>query len=444
MLKVNLISLGCDKNRVDSEEMLGLLNAAGFSFSDDESEADIIIINTCCFIDDAKMESIDTILEMAEYKEMGSCRYIFVAGCLSERYKEEILVQFPEVDGFIGTGDLKKILEIIREQLEMDDPDEAEKIRIPEETNKHDRIITTPGHYEFLKIAEGCSKRCTYCIIPYIRGSYRSFPMDRLVDEAEQLASRGVTEMIIVAQETSIYGKDIYGKECLPELLRRIADIEGIKWIRVLYCYPEDITDEFLKVMASEPKICRYIDMPVQHASDRILKRMGRRTRHDDILAIIEKARRMVPGVALRTSLITGFPGETEDDHRILVDFVKKARFEHLGVFTYSQEEGTPAAGFDDQIPEDIRKSRRDEIMQIQELISYENLAAHIGETFDVVVDGYLPDEDVYVGRTYMDAPDVDGAFFFRCERQLMTGDHIFCEVTNVSDYDFYGEIAGQ
>lgn len=438
-MKVFLVSLGCDKNRVDSERMLGLLTAAGFSYTDDEYEADIIIVNTCCFIDDAKTESIDTILELAQCKEDGNCRYLFVTGCLAERYREEILVQFPEVDGYIGTKDLTEILSLIRSHIEDDTAVNSCQVQDTAASLQH-RVISTPGHYEFLKIAEGCNKRCTYCIIPYIRGSYSSFPVEQLVSEAEELAAQGVTELILVAQETSIYGKDLYGKEMLPSLLESLCRIEALRWIRVLYCYPEDITDAFLAVMAKEPKICKYIDMPVQHASDRILKRMGRRCTHAHLTDIIAKVRDRVPGVVLRTSLITGFPGETEEDHQILLDFVKQMRFERLGVFTYSREEGTPAFSFEDQIDDEVKNQRRDDLMSAQELISYENLAGHIGETFDVVIDGYLPDDDVYVGRTYMDAPDVDGAFFFRADRNYMTGDHVNCIVTNVSDYDLYGE----
>ena len=439
-MNIALISLGCDKNRVDSEKMLGLLQSSGFSFTNDESAADIIIVNTCCFIDEAKSESIDTILEMAEYKEMGSCRYLFVAGCLSERYQDEILFQFPEVDGFIGTGDLSEILQVIRDTLEEDGI--LPEVPAPDPDWSGDRrVITTPGHYEFLKIAEGCNKRCTYCIIPYVRGSYRSYPMEDLLSEAEDLAERGVTELILVAQETSIYGRDLYGRDMLPELLRDLCRIDGLRWIRLLYCYPEDITDELLDVMAEEPKICNYLDIPIQHASDPILKKMGRRTCREDLIRIISNIREKVPGIVLRTSLITGFPGETKQDHAQLLEFVRTIRFDRLGVFTYSQEEGTPAASFPDQIDEEEKESRRNDIMTIQNLISYENLTSHIGETFDVVVDGYLPEEDVYVGRTYMDAPDVDGAFFFRSERSLMSGDHVSCEAINASDYDLYGEL---
>ncbi len=472
-MNIAIISLGCDKNRVDSEKMLGLLKGSGFSFTNDESEADIIIVNTCCFIDEAKSESIDTILEMAEYKEYGNCRYLFVAGCLSERYRDELLEELPEVDGYIGTSDLSQIADLIREKLCEDDmlaDDESIVIHEsresfasdpgPEKTGgngenrskitdespseqmiRADRVITTPGHYEFLKIAEGCSKRCTYCIIPYVRGSYRSFPMEDLLAEARFLAEQGVTELIIVAQETSIYGRDLYGRDMLPELLERLCLIDELRWIRLLYCYPEDITEQLLDVMAREEKICKYLDMPVQHASDRILKMMGRRTNKAQLLEKIALVRAKIPGVVLRTSLITGFPGETAEDHKELLEFVRTVRFDRLGVFTYSQEEGTPAAGFPGQIEEEIKNSRRDDIMTLQNLISYENLTSHIDETFDVVVDGYLPDDDVYAGRTYMDAPDVDGAFFFRSERSLMTGEHVTCIAINASDYDLYGEL---
>lgn len=457
-MNIAIISLGCDKNRVDSEKMLGLLQGSGFSFTNDESEADIIIVNTCCFIDDAKTESIDTILEMAEYKEYGNCQYLFVAGCLSERYKDELLEELPEVDGYIGTGDLTQILDLIREKLEEDGVTTDSESTVIHESHSFDnesgaitnvskkmqgprRVITTPGHYEFLKIAEGCNKRCTYCIIPYVRGSYRSVPMDELLAEARYLAGQGVSELILVAQETSIYGRDLYGRDMLPELLEQLCLIEDLRWIRLLYCYPEDITEELLDVMAKEDKICKYLDMPVQHASDRILKKMGRRTNKAQLLQKIAMVREKVPGIVLRTSLITGFPGETVEDHKELMEFVRTVRFDRLGVFPYSQEEGTPAAAFPDQISDELKNSRRDDIMTLQNLISYENLTSHIDETFDVVVDGYLPEDDVYVGRTYMDAPDVDGAFFFRSERTLMSGEHVTCLAINASDYDLYGEM---
>ncbi|MBE6016894.1 MAG: 30S ribosomal protein S12 methylthiotransferase RimO [Lachnospiraceae bacterium] len=426
-MKIFLVSLGCDKNRVDSEEMLGLLAASGFSFCNDEHDADIIVVNTCCFIDPAKEESIETILEMAAMKQEGRCRKLIVTGCMAERYRDEIKKELPEVDAVIGVNELEKIISAC-------DPEEKE---VP----AHERVITTPGHYEFLKIAEGCNKRCTYCIIPYIRGAYRSFPFEQLVSEAKYLASQGVKELILVAQETTIYGKDLYGHDRLPELLKELCRIEGIRWIRVLYTYPEDITDELLDVMASEDKILKYIDMPIQHSADRILKRMGRRTSHDDLVNIISNVRNKIPDVALRTSLISGFPGETEEDHRELMEFVKEIRFDRLGVFSYSQEEGTPAARFEDQVPQEVRDRRRDEIMSLQEKISAENLSSCEGNVYEVMIEGFLPDDEVYVGRTYMDAPDVDGFFYVSAERSLMTGDIIKAVCTGSSQYDLYGEM---
>ena len=429
--KLFLVSLGCDKNRVDSERMLGLLEASGFSFTDDEYEADVIVVNTCCFIDDAKAESIDSILEMAAMKTEGKCKKLVVAGCLSERYQDEILSEFPEVDAYIGTHDLTEIIQACAL--------EDETLEIP--SISPDRIMTTPGHYEFLKIAAGCNKYCTYCIIPYIRGKYQSYPINSLIEEAKRLVQNGVKELILVAQETSIYGKDLYGKECLPKLLVALCEIPGLEWIRVLYCYPEDITDTFLMVMANEPKICHYIDMPIQHASDRILKKMGRKTSHDDLVRVIEKARRMIPDIVLRTTLISGFPSETEEDHKELCDFVREMRFDHLGVFPYSQEEGTPAAKMPEQIDDAVKIERRDAIMQIQEEIAAEKMAYYIGAEFTVLIDGYLPDEDIYVGRTYMDAPEVDGFFYVKADRELNTGDMIHAKCCEANAYDLYGEM---
>lgn len=428
-MNIFFVSLGCDKNRVDSEEMLGLLAASGFSFCNDEHDADIIVVNTCCFIDPAKEESIEAILEMARMKQEGKCKRLIVTGCLAERYRSEIIGEIPEIDDIVGVSELEKIITACR-------PDEEQPV--PSGTQ---RVITTAGHYEFLKIAEGCSKRCTYCIIPYVRGNYRSFPMEELISEAEYLAANGVKELIIVAQETTIYGQDLYGYDALPQLLTNLCRIEGIRWIRLLYAYPEDITDELLDVMAKEDKIVKYIDMPIQHSSDRILKRMGRRTSHDDLISIIRKVREVLPGVTLRTSLISGFPGESEEDHQELMDFVKEIGFDRLGVFSYSQEEGTPAAKFTDQIPEDIRDERREQIMQLQEKISEEKLKDNLGRDFEVIIEGYLPDDDVYVGRTYMDAPDVDGFFYVRSDRQLMTGDIVNALCAGSSQYDLYGDL---
>lgn len=427
-MNVFFISLGCDKNRVDSEEMLGLLQASGFSFCNDEYEADIIVVNTCCFIDSAKEESIENILEMARMKTEGRCKRLIVTGCLAERYKEEVLEEIPEVDAIVGVSELPRII------LACD----PENTKLPDSCA---RMITTPGHYEFLKIAEGCNKRCTYCIIPYIRGSYRSYPMDKLIAEAKELVSKGVKELILVAQETTIYGVDLYGGNKLPELLRQLCKIEDLKWIRILYTYPEDINDELLKVMSEEDKILKYIDMPIQHSSDKILKRMGRRTSHKDLVDIISRVREVLPDVVLRTSLIAGFPGETDEDHEDLIDFINEVEFDRLGVFTYSQEEGTPAAKFSDQIAEEIKEARRDELMNIQELISEEKLSERVGDVFDIIIEGYLPEDNVYVGRTYMDAPDVDGLFYVTADRELMTGDFIKAVCTSSSQYDLFGEM---
>lgn len=432
------VSLGCDKNRVDSEEMLALLDAAGFSFVDDEYEADIIVVNTCAFIDAAKEESIETILEMARLKTEGRLKRLVVAGCLAQRYKDEIRKELPEVDEWIGTNDLREIVPAVSgNKIERSS---CIDYKTEGRTLPAKRIITTGGHYEFLKIAEGCNKRCSYCIIPYIRGNYRSYDMDNLISEAYYLAGNGVKELIVVAQETSVYGRDLYGKDMLPELLRRLCRIDGFEWIRVLYCYPEDITEEFLEVMASEPKICKYIDMPIQHASDRILKMMGRHTSLESIKKTINLARKTVSQVVLRTSLITGFPSEGDADFEIMKDFVRESAFEHLGVFTYSREEGTRAALFDGQIDEKIKVARRDELMEIQKKISYNNLQSKAGMVYNVFVEGKLIDEDVYVGRTYMDAPDVDSFFYFKFPGELSSGSFVKAKVLSANEYDLYGE----
>ena len=431
--KVLFVSLGCDKNRVDSEEMLGHLAASGFSFTDDETEAEIIVVNTCCFIDEAKEESIETILDLARMKEEGCLKRLVVCGCMAERYRKELQTELPEVDAICGVNELQRIITACAPDREEDASGNS-----PEECSSG-RVITTPGHYEFLKIAEGCNKRCTYCIIPAIRGGYRSFTMEHLLDEAKRLAEQGVKELILVAQETSIYGKDLYGEEKLPALLKKLCLIEGLSWIRVLYCYPEDITEEFLHVMAEEEKIVNYIDMPIQHAANRILKRMGRRTTKESILETIALCRKIVPDVALRTSLISGFPGESDEEHQELLDFVRTVRFDHLGVFTYSREEGTPAYDFEGQIEEEIKEARRAELMQLQEGISKELLAQKAGSLQDVLVEGKLTDEEVYVGRTRADAPDVDSLIYFPAEEELMTGDLVRVRVTSSSGYDLYG-----
>ncbi|HIX16378.1 MAG TPA: 30S ribosomal protein S12 methylthiotransferase RimO [Candidatus Hungatella pullicola] len=443
-MKILCISLGCDKNLVDTEMMLGLLNRDGYSFTDDENEADIIVINTCCFIGDAKEESVNTILEMARLKEEGRCKALIVTGCLAQRYKQEILDEIPEVDGILGTTTYDEISNVLSQVL-----GGQEHVQCFHDLNAlpkagTERMITTGGHYAFLKIAEGCDKRCTYCIIPILRGSYRSVPMEELVAQAENLAQKGVKELILVAQETTVYGVDLYGKKSLPELLRRLCKIEGIQWIRIQYCYPEEITDELIQVIGQEEKICHYLDLPIQHASDRILKRMGRRTSQEQLRAIIEKLRKEIPDIALRTTLISGFPGETEEDHEALLSFVDEMEFERLGVFAYSAEEDTPAASFPDQIPQEVKEERRDEIMELQQEISFDHSQSMVGQVLEVMIEGKVADENAYVGRTYMDGPGVDGLIFVQTGEALMSGDFARVRVTGAMEYDLIGELENE
>ncbi|MCD8224501.1 MAG: 30S ribosomal protein S12 methylthiotransferase RimO [Clostridiales bacterium] len=442
-MKLLCISLGCDKNLVDTEKMLGLLGRDGYSFTDDEQEADIILINTCCFINDAKEESINTILEMAERKKEGKCRALIVTGCLAQRYRQEILDEIPEVDAIVGTGSYDEIVSVIREALQgetvmrIDDVDRLPAV----ETG---RMVTTGGHYAFLKIAEGCDKHCTYCIIPNLRGKYRSVPMEALLTEAQTLAEQGVRELILVAQETTLYGVDFGGRKLLPELLRRLAVIPGLRWIRLMYCYPEEITDELIAVIRTEKKICHYLDIPIQHASDRILRRMGRRATQEELRERIAKLRGEIPDIVLRTTMISGFPGETQEDHEELLDFVNEMEFNRLGVFTYSAEEDTPAATFPDQIPEEIKESRRGEIMELQQEIAFEKSESMIGRMLDVMIEGKVADEEAYVGRSYMDAPGVDGLVFINSGGTYMSGDFVRVRVTGAADYDLIGEVCDE
>jgi len=444
-MKLFFVSLGCDKNLVDSEKMLGILSGKGYEFTDDEADADIIIINTCCFIGDAKEESISEIIRLGELKKSGKLKVLIAGGCLAQRYADEIFGDLPELDAVIGTMSIGKIAEVLDEVLaNKSSGSENVKVKVlaPLDavpfSDPH-RSLTTGGHYAYLKIAEGCDKRCTYCIIPYVRGSYRSIPMEDLVKEAEALAEGGVKELILVAQETTLYGKDIYGHKALPELLRKLCAIDGIKWIRLLYAYPEEITDEIIDVIADEPKICKYLDLPIQHCSDEILRRMGRRTSKKSIEELVEKLKTRIPGMCLRTSLISGFPGETQGDFEELYRFVNETEFDRLGVFTYSREEGTPAAEMPDQIDEEIAASRRDEIMELQQAVSFDLNESHVGEELEVLIEGYLPEEHVYVGRTYRDAPGVDGLFFVNFEGELMTGDMVRARVTEALGYDLSG-----
>lgn len=438
-MKIIFVSLGCDKNLVDSEMMMGLLRERGYEFTDDEKDADIAVINTCGFITSAKEESIQTILEMAENKKV-KLKVLIAAGCLAQRYKDEILKELPEIDAVVGTTAFDKICEVVDDVLAKRGHNEFEDINSVCRPDT-DRMITTGGYYSYLKIAEGCDKRCTYCSIPLFKGAYRSVPMDKLIDEAEYLARNGVRELILVAQETTVYGKDIYKEKALPKLLRKLCGIDGIRWVRILYCYPEEITDELIEVIKSEPKICRYLDIPIQHASDPVLRRMGRRTTNKDLRDIIGKLRREIPDIALRTTLITGFPGESEADHEILMDFVDEMEFDRLGVFTYSPEEDTSAASMEGQIDEETKLSRRDELMELQQEISYEKSQRLVGRRLEVIIEGKAADEDVYVGRTYMDAPGVDGYIFINSGDELMSGDFAYVKVTKALEYDLIGEL---
>ena len=435
-MKVLLISLGCDKNLVDSEVMLGLLNKAGHELTNDETEAEAVVINTCAFISDAKEESINTIIEMGRLKKTGRLKKLIVAGCLSQRYKDEIMKELPEIDVIIGATNYDKIVEAIGtdEDAIVDDINYTPK-------PVSERIVTTNASMAYFKIAEGCNKLCTYCIIPHIRGRYRSIPMDRLLESAEKLAADGIKELVLVAQETTLYGVDLYGGKKLPELLTKLSDIEGIEWIRLLYCYPEEITDELISVMAENPKICHYIDIPIQHSENEILRRMGRKTSREDIVSLVSKLRTAMPDIAIRTTLISGFPGETQELHDGLVDFVDECEFDRLGVFTYSPEEGTPAAGYEDQVDGELAAKWRDEIMELQQEISYEKNQDLIGSIQRVLIEGYLVEDDVYVGRTYRDAPGVDGIVFVSAPCELMSGSFVDVKITEANEYDLTGVI---
>lgn len=443
-MKLLFISLGCDKNLVDSEYMLGYLKKSGIEFTDDETDADIIVINTCSFINDAKEESINTILEMAEQKKSGKCKVLIVTGCLAQRYKEEVLAEIPEVDAVLGTTAYDEIVGVISSVIEGETHCIIMKDLSVSPSANHERIVTTGGHYAHLKIAEGCDKHCTYCIIPKIRGEYRSVPMEELLAEAQTLADSGVKELILVAQETTMYGKDIYGKKMLPELLRRLCRISGIYWIRIQYCYPEEITDELIQVIKEEEKICNYLDLPIQHANDEMLRRMGRRTNKEQLQNIIGKLRQEIPDIAIRTTLISGFPGETDEMHDEVMEFVDEMEFDRLGVFAYSPEEDTPAAEFAEQIEEEVKEERRDEIMELQQEIAFDKCNDMIGREVLVMIEGSVAGENAYVGRTYKDAPNVDGYIFVNTQENLMSGDFVKVKVTGALEYDLIGEIANE
>ena len=442
-MRILFISLGCDKNLVDSEEMLYLLREKGYEITDDEENADIIVVNTCCFIHDAKEESIDTILEMGKYRLSGKVKALIVTGCLAQRYREEILKEIPEVDAVLGTASYDDILEAVEKTLK------GEKYLSFRPTDRlvdtgGGRIITTGGAYEYLRIAEGCAKHCTYCVIPKVRGGYRSIPMERLLDTARQMVGEGVKELIVIAQETTLYGTDLYGKKSLHILLEKLCRIEGLVWIRLLYCYPEEIYPELVDTIAREPKICHYLDLPIQHCSDSILKRMGRKTTKADLERIITEIRERIPDMVIRTTLITGFPGETKEDHEELMQFVADMAFDRLGVFTYSPEEDTPAAAMENQVPEEVKEQRKAELMELQQDISLELDQERIGEELLVFVEGKVADENAYVGRTYADAPGIDGYIFVNTGESLMTGDFVRVKVTGALEYDLIGAIADE
>ena len=439
-MNILFISLGCDKNLVDSEVMLGLLDKKGYQIVDSEEDADIIVVNTCCFIHDAKEESIQTILEMAEYKKEGKLKALIVTGCLAQRYQQEIIDEIPEVDAVLGTTSYDHIVEAVEEALAGNGHVVLEDVdALPDVKEK--RLVTTGGHYAYMKIAEGCDKHCTYCIIPKLRGNYRSVPMEKLLAEAKDLADQGVKELILVAQETTVYGKDLYGEKSLHKLLRELCKISGIQWIRILYCYPEEIYDELIQTIKEENKVCHYLDLPIQHASDAVLKRMGRRTSKAQLVEIIEKLRKEIPDISLRTTLITGFPGETQEQHEELKDFVDEMEFDRLGVFTYSPEEDTPAATMTEQIPEEVKEDRQAELMELQQEIAFDLAEDMVGREVLVMIEGKVADENAYVGRTYKDAPNVDGLIFINTDEELMSGDFARVLVIGALEYDLIGEL---
>lgn len=439
-MKILFISLGCDKNLVDSEEMLGLLNSRGYTFTDDETEADVIIINTCCFINDAKEESVQTILEMAEYKKTGKCKALIVTGCMAQRYKQEILDEVSEVDQVLGTTAYEKIVEAVDEALAGSRGVEEKPLSYLPQTDAK-RMVTTGGHYAYLKIAEGCNKCCTYCIIPKLRGHYRSVPMERLIEQAKELAAQGVKELILVAQETTVYGVDLYGKKSLHLLLEQLCRISGLRWIRILYCYPEEIYEDLIQTMKREEKICHYLDLPIQHASDAVLRRMGRRTTRADLEQIVTHLREEIPDIVLRTTLIAGFPGETEEQHQEVMEFIDEMEFDRLGVFTYSQEEDTPAASMPDQIDEETKLNWQEELMELQQEIAFDRAEERTGSVVTAMIEGKVADEDAYVARTYGDAPNVDGLLFVQTTEELNSGDFVRVRITGAVEYDLIGEL---
>ena len=445
-MKLLMISLGCDKNLTNTEEMMGLFDKEGYVFTDDEEEAEVIVVNTCCFIGDAKEESVNTILQMAEHKQSngGNCKVLAVCGCLAQRYASEIRKEIEEVDVVVGTSAYEDIVNAINGAI-CNNATNADGIYLKDISYlpqvKANRLVTTGGHYAYLKIAEGCNKHCTYCIIPSLRGTYRSVPMEKLIEEAKTLAAGGVKELILVAQETTLYGVDLYGEKKLPELLSKLNEIDGLSWIRLLYAYPEEITDEIIEAIAVNDKVCNYIDMPIQSGSDNILKKMGRATTTEKIKSTVDRLRNRIPDICIRTTFISGFPGETEEDQENTMEFINELEFDRLGVFPYSREEDTPAADFENQVDEEIKCLRRDEIMELQQEIVFEKNELLKGKILDAFIEGKVAEDDVHVARTYMDAPGVDGYIFINTERSFMSGDLVKVKVTGFNEYDLVGEL---
>ncbi len=438
-VKIGMVSLGCSKNLVDSERMLYKFRQKGYELVTEPGLSDIAVVNTCGFIQSAKEEAIETIIELGKLKEEGTIKKIIITGCLSERYREEMAEQFPEADAVVGIGNQEDIIDIIDRVLAKERVvsfDSKDRLAIT-----GDRIISTLPFFAYLKIAEGCDNCCTYCAIPQIRGSFRSAPMEDILKEAQWLADNGVTEIIVIAQDTTRYGKDIYGKPMLPQLLEKLCEIEKLKWIRVLYCYPERITDELINVIAAQEKIVKYMDIPIQHCNKEILKNMNRSGDSKYLTDLMSKIRKNIPDITLRTTLITGFPGETEEQFEELAEFVNKIKFDKLGCFAYSQEEGTPAAGFDGQLDEETKNHRAEIIMQQQQLISEEKNAQKNGCKFEAVVEGFDKYAECYFGRTAGDAPDIDGKVFFTSEKQLEIGQYVTIKITEALDYDLIGEV---
>lgn len=443
IMKLLFISLGCDKNLVDSEFMLGMLKNDGIEITDDETEAEVIVVNSCCFIGDAKEESINTILEMAEYKKTASCRSLIVTGCLAQRYAKEIREEIPEVDAIIGTNSYDAICDAVRQTTGKDSDTTFCCLKPLTGLPLHSahRTLTTGGHFAYLKIAEGCNKNCTYCVIPSVRGRYRSFPMEELVSQANELAGQGVKELILVAQETTLYGVDLYGEKSLHKLLDALNEIPGLFWIRIMYCYPEEIYEELIDSMIRNKKVCHYLDMPIQHCNDTILKRMGRKTSRADLERIVDTLRTRIPDITLRTTLICGFPGETQEMHEELMQFVNDMEFDRLGAFAYSAEEGTPAAGFEDQIEEEQKLDWQADVMELEEEVIFDRNEGMKGTELYAFIEGKVADENAYIGRTYRDAPNVDGYIFINTDEMLMTGDIVKVRVTGAYEYDLIGEI---